>query len=99
MEIWDLPAAGGNFANFEVEITKNGVKSGNFSACGTIFMKMFVYFHRFGWKNRAEGAKKIWVEILELILAQGGNFWRKSRVDFFRLQKKNSTLPPHNLGL
>ena len=68
---------------------KNEVKSGKFSACGAIFHENAVNLHRFGWKNRAEGATFVWVEILELILAQGGNFRRKSRVENFRLQKKH----------
>ena len=46
----DLPAAGGNFANFEVEITKNGVKSGKFSACGAIFHEMSLIFTVLGGK-------------------------------------------------
>ena len=43
------------------------MKSGNFPPCGAIFHDNFIDFHRFGWKNRAEGAKKL-----------GGNF----RADF-----------------
>ena len=46
----DLPAAGGNFANFEVEITKNGVKSGKFSACGALMMIISLFFISLGGK-------------------------------------------------
>ena len=52
----DLPAAGGNFEDFEVEIMKIVLEMGIFFACGAIFLEEFCIFHQFGWKIRAEGA-------------------------------------------
>mgnify|MGYP000285045169 CR=1 FL=1 len=46
----DLPAAGGNFANFEVKITENEVKSGNFRPAALSLTKISLIFIVLGGK-------------------------------------------------
>ena len=58
MEIWwDLPAAGGNFTNFEVEITENGVKSENFPPAALFFTKVSLIYTVLGGKIAPKARK------------------------------------------
>ena len=70
------PSEGGNFGRFvrhrrkfEVEIMKNGVKSGKFFACGAIFDENFQNVIVLGGKIAPKARKKIKVEIFGLISA------------------------------
>ena len=68
-----MPAAGGNFEDFEVEIMKIVLENGKFSPAA-LFFSEFCIFHQFDWKIRAEGAKFFEMEILSWIWGQAGNF-------------------------
>ena len=72
----DLPAAGGNFEDVEMEIMKIVLENGENFRLRRYFLEEFCIFHQFDWKIRAEGAKKN--EIFEPDLGASWKFFVES---------------------
>ena len=94
----DLPAAGGNFEDFEMEMMKSVLENGEIFACGAIFFSEICCFHQFDWKIRAEGAKFFLDGNFELDLGASWKFSVKIWAGNFSAADKKNHTPPLIFG-